>query len=206
MLCSCSNLKVKLKSPLSIVAIWTVSFGPFFCSSLSLLSDTFLPNVTAAADFACSASRDSCVALQRERKKFAKRFCETCNIMYRSYGILHYLCNLQAALLSAFFALKYFQVQFLELDCSLSHSGFFHMYDMGVSYSFHFHKKNTESPVIFLRNDVLILNGKENKEASAICFEIRILKKNNEEILRKVPSKIYEVCLLWKKTKKKLVC
>ena len=59
------------------------------------------------------------------------------------------------------------------------------------------------SSVIFLRNDVLILIGKENKEASAICFEIRILKKNNEELLRKVPSKIYEVILLWKKMKKK---
>ena len=76
------------------------------------------------------------------------------------------------------------------------------MYDLGVSYTFHFHKKNAESSVIFLRNDVLILNGKENKEASAICFEIRILKKNNKELLRKVPSKIYEVILLWKKTKK----
>ena len=43
-------------------------------------------------------------------------------------------------------------------------------------------KKNTESSVIFLRNDVLILNGKENKEASAICFEIRIPEKNNEEL------------------------
>ena len=60
-----------------------------------------------------------------------------------------------------------------------------------------------ESSVIFLWNDVLILNGKENKEASAIGFEIRIPKKNKEELLRKVPSKIYEVILLWKKTKKK---
>ena len=74
------------------------------------------------------------------------------------------------------------------------------MYDLGISYTFHFHKENTESSVIFLRNDVLILNGKENKEASAICFEIRIPKKNKEEFLRKVPSKIYEVILLWKKT------
>ena len=75
------------------------------------------------------------------------------------------------------------------------------MYDLGISYTFHFHKENTESSVIFLRNDVLILNGKENKEASAICFEIRIPKKKNKELLRKVPSKIYEVILLWKKTK-----
>ena len=48
----------------------------------------------------------------------------------------------------------------------------------------------------------MILNGKENKETSAICFEIRIPKKNNETLLRKVPSKIYEVISLWKKTKK----
>ena len=48
----------------------------------------------------------------------------------------------------------------------------------------------------------MILNGKENKEASAICFEIRIPKKNNEELLWKVPSKIYEVISLWKKPKK----
>ena len=85
------------------------------------------------------------------------------------------------------------------------------MYDLGVSYTFHFHKKNTVSSVIFLRmipyflirNDVLILNGKENKAASAICFEIRIPKKKNEDLLRKVPSKSHEVILSWKKTKKK---
>ena len=59
-----------------------------------------------------------------------------------------------------------------------------------------------ESSVIFLRNDVLTLNGKENKEASAICFEIRIPKKKNEELLWKVSSKIYEVILSWKTTKK----
>ena len=40
-------------------------------------------------------------------------------------------------------------------------------------------------------NDVLILNGKENKETGAICFEIRIPRKKNKELLRKVPSKIY---------------
>ena len=67
-------------------------------------------------------------------------------------------------------------------------------------------KKNIESSVTFLWNDVLILNGKENKEASAICFEIRIPKKNNKELLRKVPSKIHGVILLWKKTKRKMVC
>ena len=61
-----------------------------------------------------------------------------------------------------------------------------------------------ESSVIFLQNDVLTLNGKENKEASAICFEVMILKKKNEELLWKVPSKIYEVISLWKKTKKKI--
>ena len=50
----------------------------------------------------------------------------------------------------------------------------------------------------------MILNGKENKEASTICFEIRIPKKKNEELFRKVPSKIYEIILLWKKMKKKI--
>jgi hypothetical protein len=61
-----------------------------------------------------------------------------------------------------------------------------------------------ESSAIFLLNDVLILNGKESKEASVTCFELMIPKKKNEELLRKVPSKIYEVILLWKKTKKKI--
>ena len=52
-------------------------------------------------------------------------------------------------------------------------------------------KEITESSIIFLRNGVLILNWKENKEAGAICFEIRIPRKKNKELLRKVPSKIY---------------
>ena len=58
-----------------------------------------------------------------------------------------------------------------------------------------------ESSVIFLRNEVLILNGKENKEASAICFEIKIPKKKNKELLQKVPSKISEVIFFMEKTK-----
>ena len=65
------------------------------------------------------------------------------------------------------------------------------MYILGVSYTLHFHKKDTESSIIFLWNDGSILNGKENKEVSAICFEIRIPKKKNKELL----SKIYEVIL-----------
>ena len=40
---------------------------------------------------------------------------------------------------------------------------------------------------MFLRDGVLILNGKENKEASAICFEIRIPKNKKKELLQKVP-------------------
>ena len=66
-----------------------------------------------------------------------------------------------------------------------------------------FVKRNTESSVIFLWNDVLILNGKENKEATAICFEIRIPKKKNKELLRKVPSKIYGSIFIMEKTQKK---
>jgi hypothetical protein len=65
-------------------------------------------------------------------------------------------------------------------------------------------KKNTESSVIFLRNDVLILNGKENKEATAICFEIRIPKKKNRELLRKFPSKIYGSNFIMEKNEKKI--
>ena len=71
---------------------------------------------------------------------------------------------------------------------------------------FHIHstsvKKITDSSVIFLRNGVLILNGKENKEATAICFEIRIPKKKNKELLRKVPSKIYGSNFIMEKNRK----
>jgi hypothetical protein len=66
------------------------------------------------------------------------------------------------------------------------------MYDSGVSYTFHFHKKNTESSVIFPWNDVLILNGKEKKEASAICFEIRIPKKKKRNYYGKPHQKFME--------------
>ena len=52
-------------------------------------------------------------------------------------------------------------------------------------------KKNTESSVIILQNGVLILNGKENNEAGAICFEVRFPRKKNKELLWKVPSKTY---------------
>ena len=46
----------------------------------------------------------------------------------------------------------------------------------------------------------MILNGKENKEASAICFEIRIPKKKNKELLRRVPSKIEGSNFIMEKT------
>ena len=80
------------------------------------------------------------------------------------------------------------------------------MYDLGVSYTFQFHKRITESFIIFLRNDVLTLNGKENKEACAFCFEIRIPKKKNKELLRKVPSNLLSNLIMEKNEKKKLVC
>ena len=47
----------------------------------------------------------------------------------------------------------------------------------------------------------MILNGKENKENTAISFEIRIPKKKNKELLRKVPSKIYGSNFIMEKTK-----
>ena len=54
--------------------------------------------------------------------------------------------------------------------------GFFHLCDLAISFTFHICKKIMESSIIFLRNDVLILNGKENKEDGSICFEIRSLR------------------------------
>ena len=59
-----------------------------------------------------------------------------------------------------------------------------------------------ESSIIFLRNGVLILNGKENKQATAICFEIRIPKKKIKELLRRIPSKIYGSNFIMERTKK----
>ena len=47
----------------------------------------------------------------------------------------------------------------------------------------------------------MILSGKENKEAGAICFEIRIPRKKNKELLRKVPSKIYGSYFIMEKNK-----
>ena len=78
-----------------------------------------------------------------------------------------------------------------EPDYSVTFFGFFHMYDLGVSFTFDFLKRNWESSVIFLRNGVLFFNCKENKQTSAICFEIRIPKKKNKELLQKIPSKVY---------------
>ena len=66
--------------------------------------------------------------------------------------------------------------------------GFFHMYD---SYTFIFHKEKYRITVIFLRNDVLILDGKENMEAGAIWFELTVPRIKNKEIFQKVESKIY---------------
>ena len=47
----------------------------------------------------------------------------------------------------------------------------------------------------------MILNGNENKEASAICFELRVPMKKNKEIFWKVPSKIYGSNSIMEKTK-----
>ena len=52
-----------------------------------------------------------------------------------------------------------------------------------------------------LRNGVLFLNGKENKKATAICFQIRIPKKKTRNYYGKSHQKFMEVILLWKKTK-----
>ena len=47
----------------------------------------------------------------------------------------------------------------------------------------------------------MIFNGKKNKEAGVICFEIRIPSKKNKELLHKVPSKIYESNSIMEKKK-----
>jgi hypothetical protein len=75
------------------------------------------------------------------------------------------------------------------------------MYDLGVSYTFNFRKKIVVSSVIFLRNGVLILNRKENKEVGAICFELRVPRKKNKEIFWKVPSQIYGSNFIMEKIK-----
>ena len=53
-------------------------------------------------------------------------------------------------------------------------------------------KCNAGSSLIFLRNDVLIFNGKENQEAGAICFDFRKSFGNSHQ-------KVMQVILLWKK-------
>ena len=58
-----------------------------------------------------------------------------------------------------FVALKKTEITVNQIEAiAVTFFGFFHMYDLGVSFTFHFRKKNTESSVIFLRNGVLILN------------------------------------------------
>ena len=52
--------------------------------------------------------------------------------------------------------------------------------------------------VKILWNGVLILNGKENKEAGTICFEVRIPKRTMN-YYGKSHKKFSEVILLWKK-------
>ena len=54
---------------------------------------------------------------------------------------------------------------------------------------------------MFLRNGVLILDWKENKEAGAICFEIMIPIKKEKELLWKVQSKIYWSNFIMEKNK-----
>ena len=102
---------------------------------------------------------------------------------------------------SACHAFNLDSIQVPKPDYSVTFFGFFHMCDLGVYFTFHFLKNITESSVIFLWNGVLILNWKENKEAGAICFEIRIPRKKNKELLQKVPSKIYGSSLIMERNK-----
>ena len=47
----------------------------------------------------------------------------------------------------------------------------------------------------------MILNGKENKEAGAICFDLRVPRKKNKEMFWKFPSKIYGSNFIMEKKK-----
>ena len=51
---------------------------------------------------------------------------------------------------------------------------------------------------------VFRVNERENKKATAISLEIRILKKKNKELLRKVPSKMYESNFIMERNKKRI--
>ena len=74
------------------------------------------------------------------------------------------------------------------------------MYDLGISYTFNFGKKKHGIIRNIFSECVLILNGKENKEAGAICFELRIPRKKSKEIFWKVPL-VYGINLIMEKTK-----
>ena len=65
-------------------------------------------------------------------------------------------------------------------------------------------EKKLGSSVIFLWNFVLILNEKENKEAIAICLEIRIPYKKKKELSWKVPSNIHRSNFIMEKNNKKI--
>ena len=67
------------------------------------------------------------------------------------------------------------------------------MYDLVAS--------NTSEKKYGITRNVLILNGKVNKEAGAICFELRVPRKKNKEIFQKVPSKIHGSNLIMEKIK-----
>jgi hypothetical protein len=57
-----------------------------------------------------------------------------------------------------------------------------------------------KSFVMLSQNGALILNWKENKEAVAICFEIRMPSKKTRNYYEKCHQKFMEVILSWKKT------
>ena len=66
---------------------------------------------------------------------------------------------------------------------------------------FSIHSTTVKKITEFLWNDVLIPNGKENKEAGAICFELRVPRKKDKEIFWKVLSKIYGSNFIMEKNK-----
>ena len=69
-------------------------------------------------------------------------------------------------------------------------------------FSFQFRKKNYG----IISNIFTEWSFDENKEAGEICFEIRIPRKKNKELLRKVTSKNYGSYFDIEKIKDILVC
>ena len=75
-----------------------------------------------------------------------------------------------------------------------------YFYKVFLNIPFHIKDYGTVRNIFW--NGVLILNEKDNKEACATCFEIRIPRKKNNKLLWKVPSKNFGNNFTMEKNKK----